>query len=358
MVKTDTLRSFLIIILLLPLSVGLFAQEETRGVIIYSSGNGFEQIRDGETREYDLSVDVVEGIELKAGDYLNIYNGTFLEIQLLPSENVLKVSENTSFKINELSEDGGGSFELNYGRVRARVKKLAGLERFSLEGPSMVAGVRGTDFGYDIVFEEDTENERTLASVYCFDGEVEVETKEQVREETRTVAEAGSRESAQADPDAGQEKKAKFVISADEMVRLVERRKEPVEQAPQPGIAEETGLEYLLVKEKLADSIDEYWRINDFEGELIEIREEREPPRIVGEEETQREQRRRLLRRSAAISGVIGIVFGAATLTFAYADGLVGDWGTDTRDGLTLAFGATTGLYLSTSLFSYLFSFR
>ncbi|MFO7850692.1 MAG: FecR domain-containing protein, partial [Spirochaetia bacterium] len=174
------------------------SREEIRGEVIYAAGSGFELVRDGDTREYDLSAETVEGMDLFSGDYINTYGNTFLEIQTLPSQNLLKVSENTSFKVQELTEQGGGSFELTYGRVRAKVEKMAGLEKFSIKGPSMVAGVRGTDFGYDIVYGGDEEKERTVALVYCFEGEVDVATEE----ETET---------------------AEMVIGEDEMVSLVEK---------------------------------------------------------------------------------------------------------------------------------------
>ena len=331
------------------------SQEDVRGVVIYASGTGFELVRNGETREYDLSVDVAQGIELQAGDYINTYNGTFLEIQLTPSESVVKISENTSFRVESMTGDGGGSFEITYGRVRARVKKLAGLERFSIDGPSMVAGVRGTDFGYDIIFEDTDAQERTVASVYCFEGEVEVETKAEARE-AEVSGEGQESESSESRPEG-----TKVLIGPEEMVKLIERKSEPAEE-PSPGRPQRAGLEFILVKETIDERIREYWNANDFQGTLIEIPEkeaaEEREVEVVSSDELIRERRRTILRRAGAISGGMGVLFGAATLTFAYADSLLGDMDEGTRDSYTLGFGALTGLCISTSLFSYLFSLR
>jgi hypothetical protein len=349
--NSPIVKSFIILLFVLFAAPALFAQEEPRGVIIYASGTGFEHIRNGDTREYDLSVDVAEGVELRAGDYLNTYDGTFLEIQVYPSDNVLKVSENTSFKVNEVSPQGGGNFELNYGRVRARVKKLAGLEKFSLEGPSMVAGVRGTDFGYDIIYEKSESTERTVASVYCFEGRVEVETRE-----AATLSEAGE-DAAEAEE---AEKRATTVIGPEEMVRLVERRRPapPEEGEAGPGEPGQEQVEYALIKESVSDTIETYWNEYDFEGSLLERtkEEKEEKPVVVERQGLEVEQRRDILRTAGAVSGGLGILFGSATLTFAYADALLSDMNNDTRDSYTLGLGAMTGLFLSTSLFSYLFS--
>ena len=340
----------------------LSAQEEPRGVIIYASGNGFEHIRNGNTREYDLSVDVAEGLELKKGDYLNTYDGTFLEIQLYPSDNVVKVSENTSFKINEVSEQGGGSFELSYGGVRARVKKLAGLEKFSLEGPSAVAGVRGTDFGYDIIYEQSDDAERTVASVYCFEGRVEVETKEAAIREEAGEKEAGEGPGTEKGAASAAKERAKVVIGAEEMVRLVERRvpARPEEGEAATEEADTVRVEYSLVKELVSDSIEIYWEEYDFEGILLEVTEEEVPekPVIVDSEDLKVAKRRNTLRTAGAVSGGLGILFGSATLTFLYAESLLSGMDKDLRESQTVGLGVMTGLFLSTSLISYLFSLR
>lgn len=344
-------------------AAGLWAQsgsgsdEQPRGVIIYADGNGFEHIHDGETREVDLSVGIAEGMELEAGDYINTYDGTFLEVQIMPSRNVLKISENTSFRVKEMSKKGGGNFELTYGRVRARVEKMAGLERFSLEGPSVVAGVRGTDFGYDIIYEqEETSVERTVASVYCFEGEVEVETTaeagETLMEESESAVAAG------ADEGVDEDKKTVVVIRAGEMVRLVERPASPIE-GEEPGVPEEAAVEYAFIKEGVREDVRSYWDRYQFRGEVMELPEEEveEPIEVVSEEELRKARMRSRLRTAGAVSGGIGLVLGGTALTFVYADNLWSGMDETSRDNSAVYFGTIAGVSFTTAFFSYLFSF-
>ncbi len=45
---------------------------------------------------------------------------TLLEIQIASSNNIIKVSENSSLMIEDFEEKGGGAFALSYGKIRAR----------------------------------------------------------------------------------------------------------------------------------------------------------------------------------------------------------------------------------------------
>lgn len=160
------------------MTFSLFAQStqvKASAVIIFADGDSFDVIHEGESTSYDIAGgDAVEGVELYTGDILNTYGGTFLELQLTPSENIVKISENTSFTVESTDASGGGSFSINYGRVRAKVTKLFGLEKFRITGPSMVAGVRGTDFGFDSIISKDSPG-NLVSRVYCFKGTVSVE---------------------------------------------------------------------------------------------------------------------------------------------------------------------------------------
>jgi hypothetical protein len=64
---------------------------------------------------------------------------------------------------------------LVYGRVRAKVDKLAGTDTFTIRSATSVAGVRGTDFGIDVVARQQAvavpEN---LTRTYVFEGTVTV----------------------------------------------------------------------------------------------------------------------------------------------------------------------------------------
>jgi hypothetical protein len=300
-------------------------------------------VRDGKSVEYDLAADTVEGLEFYPGDYINTYKGTFLEIQVTGSRNVLKIAENTSFKIDETSEQDSSRYKVSYGRVRARVQKLAGLSQFALTGPSMVAGVRGTDFGYDILY--NSEKETTVASVYCFEGQVEVQPTVNIVETEEDLAEA----------DLFSEQGVE--LSADEMLSVYEISDSTEDVGESPAVPR-----YAFQREALSSEIQTFWRQNDFQATPIEVSpaseipteakdEGKEPPPGAQFNFTQSQ-----LRRGSLLTAGIGAVFGAAALTFVYADPLVGDMNRDLRDNLALSMSISSGLFFSTSIFTLIAS--
>jgi hypothetical protein len=230
--------------------------EEADAVVIYGEGYSFSLSRDGSETYYDVVYDDVVGMGLYAGDYISTDEGTFLEIQLTSSENLLKISENTSFQIASVSGSGGGTFDLTYGRVRGKVAKLFGDDEFRIQGQSVVAGVRGTDFGYDIIVDRIGEGEKpetkSVAQVYCFDGKVEVA-------KTKEPSES-------------------ITIETNQMVSFSpEKAVEPVEFAPRD----------------VSEEIRQFWSVNDFLGDLIEYpeirREEPEEKKEIGEKKETKE---------------------------------------------------------------------
>ena len=121
-----------------------------------------------------LRVDELLGFRLEQGDQVQTGKGTFLELRLRPSGGVLKLSENTVFVLSALSGSSERGFQLVYGRVRAKVDKLARGSTFNIASDSVAAGVRGTDFGYDVLTAR-TEASGALVPVtrvYCFEGSV------------------------------------------------------------------------------------------------------------------------------------------------------------------------------------------
>jgi hypothetical protein len=166
----------------------------TAAVVIYAEGRRFSVVN---ARGLTVGIDPDEpiGLELVAGDTVVTEHETFLELQLVPSSNVVKIAENTNFTIVDRASPRGGTFTLVYGKVRARVQTLTDKEQFSIRGESAVAGVRGTDFGVTVEVArsaaasgEDSgsaagASESTTArasesgavtQVFCFEGEVEV----------------------------------------------------------------------------------------------------------------------------------------------------------------------------------------
>jgi len=323
-------RCILSPILLLVLSVSLPAQtqaeETSAGSVVYAAGSGFQLIRDGNPRDYDLTVDSADGLELYPGDYINTYEATFIEIELTGSGHLLKISENTSFLFEEKQQSDQNRFLVNYGRVRARVEKLAGLEQFTIDGPSMVAGVRGTDFGYDVLYTGGMGI--PVSSVYCFTGEIEVRPKV-----TISSAEGLTEE---IERELLEQRDTRIIIGADEMMKV-------------EGDAAGAGGVYRIQRTAVSEEINTFWKQNDFvAGTPIAVT----PPVVELEEPEESPVRftRSRMRKGSLLLGGIGTVFGAAAATFYYADPLFEDMNQGTRDNLTLSMGIAGGLFLSTSL--------
>lgn len=245
---------------LLLAGAAVFAQE-ARAVAVYAEGYSFFVSREGEDREeyFDVAYDDVIGMEFFEGDYISIEEGTFLELQILPSRNLLKITENSSFLIGRLSGEGGGRFSLTYGRVRAKVDRFAGRDTFKLLGPSVVAGVRGADFGYDVVASPDV-GTGTVIRVYCFEGEVEVsklrDSLSGATPESAEVLEGVLLPSGPRGEITEEELYDTVILRADEMVSLPV--KADLEAEP-------------LIIRPVDEEIKIFWRVNDFSGRLVDV---------------------------------------------------------------------------------------
>ncbi len=168
------MKSFipLIAVLFLAFSV-LPLYSQTDAVISYTEGRGFQVVRDGQSKSYDIAADDVIGLPLQADDMILTDDGSFVEI-LLNNSTVVKLAENTTSTITSLDGSGGGVFRVTYGRIRVKLAFLFGGSRLWITGHDTVAGVRSTDFGYDLFYDLADEAGERQTSVYCFDGEVDV----------------------------------------------------------------------------------------------------------------------------------------------------------------------------------------
>ena len=154
----------------------LSAQQGGEAVIVYAEGETFSIVSEGRKRSYTVGRDDVIGMSLKAGDVVLTDDGSFLELNLKPGDGVVKIAENTTFTIDELDASGGGGavLRVNYGRIRVRISSLFQGSRLWVSGHDTVAGVRGTDFGYDLFYDRATRGAERQTAVYCFDGKVDV----------------------------------------------------------------------------------------------------------------------------------------------------------------------------------------
>ena len=275
--------------------------EKAFGIIIYADGKELSIFRKGEYISYDLAnVDVV-GLPLLPGDMIQTDKGTFLEIQLHPTKSVLKIAENTTFSVQNLETSGGGGFELTYGRVRAKVDKLTGRDPFSIRGRGAVAGVRGTDFGFDYIADKEATGLTAATKVYCFEGSVAV-TK--VAPTATKVAPPAASQAAETKPErtpetAEKENNAKpaevaaekpektttpaqaakiedlktetVVLTANEMVTLKAPPQEPSPAVPteEPGKTPPTEAP-AFEKAVISENVAAFWEKNTFQAKPVE----------------------------------------------------------------------------------------
>jgi hypothetical protein len=198
-------------------------------VVEYSSGDDIIVIRQGKR----IAIKDPIGLELFQGDQVQTGKAVFMEMRLYGGGAVLKLAENTTFILERLT-DGQTSLQLVYGRIRAKVEKLAGTDSFSVRSTQAVAGVRGTDFGLDVITSRTTSS-ATTTRAYCFEGSVEVIAY--VRSDVLAA------EALEPIPKA-------FVIAAGEMVQ----------------VEGETG-KTEAVKSPVDQSIREFWVSNDYVAE-------------------------------------------------------------------------------------------
>ena len=110
-----------------------------------------------------------------SGDILQTGPSTFLELSVREPRASIQIAENTSFLCSSDSAGRSSSGDLHYGRIRAKVATLSGNSSFRLSTPTLVAGVRGTDFGCDLLVDQDAssaEGVRMTHRVFCFSGAV------------------------------------------------------------------------------------------------------------------------------------------------------------------------------------------
>ncbi len=177
---------FFFLCCVLPLQAeGIFAS------IIYAEGESFRLIRDGRPRKISVDSKEVFGMEVKPGDIFQTASDTMLEFTIHELGATVKIAENTSFRFDREAENNRTTGELYYGRVRAKVDRLARGSTYRISSPSLVAGVRGTDFGLDVIalrqigpgskaemddtareYAADDAESAVMHRVFCFEGSV------------------------------------------------------------------------------------------------------------------------------------------------------------------------------------------
>lgn len=183
------MRNKRVLTVIAALSLGgiLFAASPYASVV-YAEGASFTLIRAGKSVTVSAADPATIGMEIKPGDIIRTGSSTFVEIAINPISASIQIAENTSFRCDANSTGLESSGELYYGRVRAKVSKLSGNASYHMSSPSLTAGVRGTDFGLDVIAirqsgtagatgtsggtQATTGSAPTLFRVFCFEGNV------------------------------------------------------------------------------------------------------------------------------------------------------------------------------------------
>lgn len=147
------------------------------GNIIFVNEDGTEELTG-----YDVSI----GTQLPIGWTVLTGNGDSIELKVEPDDSVIKIAENTNFKVMALqgiNDSESSDFELIFGKFRTIAAKLVGDEVYNFYGQTSACGVRGTDFGMQIVTDQAS---GIKEETFVFEGEVEL--THQVTGQTVSVA--------------------------------------------------------------------------------------------------------------------------------------------------------------------------
>lgn len=155
--------------------------------IVYAQGDDIVILSSGKQRALKDPI----GERLLAGDQVQTGSKTSVELVLMPRKSRLRLSENTVATIRELGADGTTGIELLYGRIRSKVARMTEREsQYNVRAPSVVAAVRGTDFGCDVILYPSGKAAPT--KVYCFEGSVDVAPAEAAEGAAAVNVDAGS----------------------------------------------------------------------------------------------------------------------------------------------------------------------
>ena len=158
----------LILLICLFAATSIFAEESSAaptGVLEYFDDDLEIQVFDSDGIQIP---EVFLGMELNEGDRIKTQN-TYAELSLNPNGTIIKLSYNTDFTIEALQRDEGSAnqFTLLTGKLRTVAAKSGIFKNnYSIQTPSAVCGVRGTDFGLEAA-------EGIIDSAFVMEGVVE-----------------------------------------------------------------------------------------------------------------------------------------------------------------------------------------
>ncbi|WP_319477524.1 FecR family protein [Marispirochaeta aestuarii] len=154
------------IMLLLPLVMFPQETEEPTAVLEYFGDEYEIQVLDIDGNRME---EIFYGMDLMPGDRIKT-GRTAAEIRLDPNGSIIRLSSNTEFVIESLQKDeqSANEFTLFGGKLRAIAAKFGLFKRnnYSIQTPSAVAGIRGTDFGLEVI-------PSASDSAFVFEGEID-----------------------------------------------------------------------------------------------------------------------------------------------------------------------------------------
>jgi hypothetical protein len=143
-------RFFLALLAMLALAAGTASGQTRAAAILEYFDDELElQILDAESFEYN---NIFMGMQLLPGDTVKTFSST-AEIRLEPNGSIIKLAPDTEFTIDGLAgrgESERNTFELARGTLRAVAARATGTG-YRFRTPAAVGGVRGTDFGMEVV---------------------------------------------------------------------------------------------------------------------------------------------------------------------------------------------------------------
>ena len=163
--------------LCMTISIASISAQEGGARIYHLEGSDFALTVQGERTIFPKEAVNSEGIKFERTGIVHTGPDTFLEIQLIPSETVIKMSENTSLVYNGIDATGG--FEelgLLYGRIRVVTGGKMGASPVVIRSGGLSTRLESGDLGVDYVLEPGDRNAipRPLFYIHAFRGSAEV----------------------------------------------------------------------------------------------------------------------------------------------------------------------------------------
>lgn len=175
------------------------------------------------------------------GDEINTGSDSTVELGL-PDGSVLKIGPDSLVVIKEMgmvevTELSTNHFELIAGKLRAIVAPFVNKDsKFIIETENATMGVRGTDFG---VLYEKKEQKTELV---CFDGEVEMGTREKGLEEETVLVKADETSSRVADRIIAVPEKLGIELKERFLDDMMIKGKRTIDKVKEVGVKIETGV--------------------------------------------------------------------------------------------------------------------